>query len=279
MRRNILAEATGYMDPDKKYPYYGTGDVDGKDIFADRTGTSYYDDLFRNPDYAQKQKNLDLEVQMMTPAEYYAICAESVFDNATVDGLKAQRKKDVRANNDIKEIVTKYHKRLFMPYINLANHQQEGLHRMMLAGELFGWDTEFPVLVIDWHDYERHEEEERSQKLFKYKRCISDSVRESMRYEYPQNKFKEYFYDQICFEIDKQYKLDDEDKDLAKDNLTVEINGDKVEITTYQFTDIEKLSDFHISQRSTEDDEDDDFDFDVDKELEDFEISDFLFKE
>ena len=45
-----------------------------------------------------------------------------------------------------------------MPYISRSNGaQQEGLHRMYTAGELFGWDdTKYPVLVVDWKDKELH---------------------------------------------------------------------------------------------------------------------------
>ena len=44
--------------------------------------------------------------------------------------------------------INKYKRKFPLPYLNIATKQQEGRHRMYVAGELFGWDTRFPVLVV-----------------------------------------------------------------------------------------------------------------------------------
>lgn len=130
------------------------------------TGMSFYDD-FLNPkdlEYMQKQKNLTGEIVMMSPNEYFQECADRIFTNGhTVEDLKHQREastekgggrtidkyKDMMANG------TKFD----MCMLNYAQHSQEGLHRMYAAGELLGWDTKFPVLVVTHYDEERAREQ------------------------------------------------------------------------------------------------------------------------
>lgn len=120
-----------------------------RDIFKLDTETSYYNNFLNESDlaYMQKSKNRTGEVIYMTPTEYYQECATKIFEQTTVENLKKQR----RANANY---ISQYKKDMLagdkfpLCYLNYADHSQEGLHRMMAAGEAFGWDTKFPVLVV-----------------------------------------------------------------------------------------------------------------------------------
>jgi len=59
---------------------------------------------------------------------------------------------DERQIAHIKDVILKFNKRLPLPYVSFsANPEvsgQEGRHRMYALGEMFGWDAEFPVMVV-----------------------------------------------------------------------------------------------------------------------------------
>lgn len=138
---------------------YGTGKVSGQNIFdTTTTGMSYYDQLIpgdKENEYMRKNKNLQGGIVKMSPMEYYTECANNIFDSGhTVKDLIKQRTYDKNYIKELEEVITKKHTKYPMPYLNYAEKGQEGLHRMYVAGELFGWDTKFPVLVIDYYDKE-----------------------------------------------------------------------------------------------------------------------------
>ena len=121
------------------------------------TGTSFGNDFLNQEDleYRQRSKNRTGEIVMMSPEEYFEECALHAWDHyVSVNSLKQQR----RANQDKLDKFKKMMKngtKFDMCYIDKADHGQEGLHRMMAAGDLYGWDTKFPVLVIDVYDQDR----------------------------------------------------------------------------------------------------------------------------
>lgn len=123
------------------------------------TGTSLYDN-FLNPkdlEYYQANKNLTGDIVYMSPSAYFEACAEMFREhghrNTTVDSLIKSRTQGREA-----EKVEQYMKmmrdgvKFHLPYIFPQSGNQEGLHRMYCAGELYGWDTEFPVLVVEPYD-------------------------------------------------------------------------------------------------------------------------------
>ena len=136
------------------------------------THVSYYNE-FLDPDgqkYMQNSKNRTGEIVYMSPDEYFKICAEDIF------GIPIQKLKDQRAANaDAIAEYTEAMKRgdkFPLCFVNYADKSQEGLHRMMAAGNAFGWGTKFPVLVVraldedlekqrrllnSLRDYERHD--------------------------------------------------------------------------------------------------------------------------
>lgn len=118
------------------------------------TGTSFGNDFLNKKDlaYRQESKNRTGKIVMMTPEEYYEECSEHAWSNyVPVDKLKSQRKANEGTLEYLKNLLDRGGK-FDLPYINKADHGQEGLHRMMVAGDIYGWDTKFPVLVIDVYD-------------------------------------------------------------------------------------------------------------------------------
>lgn len=136
------------------------------------THVSYYND-FLTPDglkYMQDKKNRTGEIVYMSPDEYFKTCAKDIFGIPQKE-LEAQR----AANTSIIIEYTSAMKRgdkFPLCYVNYADKSQEGLHRMMAAGDAFGWNTKFPVLVVKalddeleqqkrafdiLRDYERHD--------------------------------------------------------------------------------------------------------------------------
>ena len=137
------------------------------------THVSYYND-FLTPDglkYMQEKKNRTGEIVYMSPDEYFRTCAENIF-NVSVQNLKAQRAANADAIAEYTEAMKRGDK-FPLCYVNYADKSQEGLHRMMAAGNAFGWDTKFPVLVVKALD----EDLERRRKA-------QDSLREYERYDF-----------------------------------------------------------------------------------------------
>ena len=144
-----------YLDPEEKLYDYGTEQVvsyNDNNLFDEtRTGFSYYDNFLNDKDleYMQKSKGLTGHIEYMTPKDYFKWCAK--FFNKDVDYLIDRIIEDKDSLNNLREVTSKYKRRLMLPYLNFSNNQQEGMHRMFLAAELFNWDTKFPVLCV--YDY------------------------------------------------------------------------------------------------------------------------------
>lgn len=138
----------GYLDPEEKFYDYRTGKVDLKscDIFdKTKTGFSFYNNLIDDPEYMKKSKGLVGSIIMMTPNEYFEHCGE-IFHTS-----KQTQIDHTLADKDnieyLKQVILKYNRKFPIGYINIRDKQQEGRHRMAVAGELCGYDTPQPVLI------------------------------------------------------------------------------------------------------------------------------------
>lgn len=124
------------------------------------TDISYYDDFLydEQTEYLAQKKNRKGEIMLMSPNEYYQECADNVFD-CPVEHLIETRATSVDDHNN--HLVDKYADAMKqghefpLPIINYPEKSQEGLHRMYAAGEAFGWDKKFPVLVVTAFDKDR----------------------------------------------------------------------------------------------------------------------------
>ena len=146
MKRYIYASKTKEVDIDTSL---------FKDMpFQCYSGMSSYREFLNHKDLAYKQsaKNRDGKIVMMSPREYYDECAKYGFPEQTsVDTLIRSRRANDANLEKIKRNMqrgVKYH----VCMLNYADRSQEGLHRMMAAGDLYGWDTKFPVLVVTPYD-------------------------------------------------------------------------------------------------------------------------------
>ena len=273
LTESILDESS--IDPDGKYTDYGTGKVTSDNIFDDRTHVSFYDQLFTNPDYMEEKENLKGHIEMISPKEYYEICATKIFPNSSVESLKRSRAADPRVLDEIKEIIVKYKRQVFLPYLNYAEQNQEGLHRMLVAAELFGWDHKFPVLIIEWADEELAQKRLKEKEQNRIRLKIKDAVQKSLHYTYDN---LEEFEEETRAQVDYVFDFADE----KVNSYSVRHNDDEttdVEVNNvvYQF-DTELIN---ISPRPTSDDLDDidldDIELD-DIELDDLDMDEFLKK-
>lgn len=215
-----------------------------------KTGVSYYDDFLTESgrEYMKKHKNRVGHVVQMSPSEYYETCAKDVF-NTTVDRLKEQRSADDDSILNLQEILYEGGQ-FWLPYINLADKNQEGLHRMMVLGDSFGWDTKFPVLIVESADARVDEINEAYRQLNRAQSNASE-------YLYRANHLPEDFI------VQTQYELERYDDETGYKAVLDESTEDGFTITLKGFEDDFNIQKWYANMRIKDtEDEEDDFDFD-----------------
>lgn len=129
----------------KGHNVYNTGDVptfsDGQ-VKSDIFDTSTLGGFYYLRDYLADKQN----IQRVTPNEYFEGCAR-IFGKSGIQLIK-QVELDKGIIEYLKEVILKQHKKFPMPFLDFKTNQQEGMHRMYVAGELFGWNHSFPCLVV-----------------------------------------------------------------------------------------------------------------------------------
>jgi hypothetical protein len=142
-----------YLDAEKQFWDFRTRPVTDKIVFdTSTTGVSDYNDFFKNPKYMKEEKNLVHTIEYMTPTEYFEGCAK-IF-NSTVDRQISQIEHDKSILKHLMDVLTVYKKTFPLGYLNFAEKEQEGRHRMYVAGEYSGWDVKQPVMIVKWNDEE-----------------------------------------------------------------------------------------------------------------------------
>lgn len=202
---------------------YGTGDVVGDNIFdTSTTGCAWGRRMINNPEYERRKNNVDAKIVQMCPAEYFQECAYNIF-NVPVSQLKHQRGiQDKDKIDALKSVIVDKKKQFPICYIDYTTKCQEGLHRMYAAGELFGWDKEFPVLVVDWYDKDLHNYHIKQAEDYKIVLKIKEALRKAFRFEYEDYaEFEEYVSELINIAlIDKECTIIfDEDSDSVIVNV------------------------------------------------------------
>ena len=218
----------------------GEADVNAKDVFdTNRSDSSYSTGLLpgsAEADYYREHKNKKGEIVYMTPEEYFERCAEGF--KSTVEKLKSSRMKYPGHEHidDIKKIITEKGKKLPIPYLDYTNgFGQEGLHRMMAVGELFGWtETKFPVLVITFADEQQHIED---LKWSDQHKIDTDIIEPAVKFRFDDI---DEFIDELKFELERE--KNEYGWEYIKDPKKLEIEFDGEVLT---FTDPE--SDFKYS--------------------------------
>lgn len=210
MKRYIRASAT---------PYHVFNEHDTK--------TSYYNDFLTADGlkYMQDQKNRTGEIVYMSPDEYFRECASKIFN------VSQQYLEDSRSNNT--DTIIEYTSAMKrgdvfpLPYINYADVAQEGLHRMMAAGDAFGWNTKFPVLVVTVYDedteaYRQNAYNMRRYEQYDFKKIVEqakDSISDWDMMPPPDILTQ---FEQAIVEA----ALNPEDPDIEPNNITVEAEAE-----------------------------------------------------
>lgn len=167
----------------KTLPVNGTQVID-----PNKTGMSFYDQFLTDKelDYLHNKKNLKGDIIMMSPEEYYEACAKYGFPNSpvSVDNLKRTRRLSTDVLEHLKEVLLVHKKRFPIPMLNIAEKGQEGLHRMMVIGDLFGWNHKVPVLVVNWYDEDRAKREAEAKHKYDIDYNVEKAIQETCYYTY-----------------------------------------------------------------------------------------------
>ena len=195
----------GYLDKDQKFYDYHTGDIDGTDIFdTNKASNSDAQQILNGSTYWKEDRNTYSEIIYMTPYEYFKHCAEDCF-NESAEQLIASRRRDKNTLEHLTQVITVYKKKFPLPYIDYATHStpsQEGLHRMMVAGDLFGWDMKFPVQIIKWVDEDRAKQEKEYKHKREIERYLQKAVKKALRYKYYNiDELKDQLYSEFKDEV------------------------------------------------------------------------------
>lgn len=231
------------------------------------TGTSYYDN-FLNPhdlQYMEKSKNRTGEVVKMSPSGYYQECADKIF-HTSVSNLMSQRSRDTESIDYLTKQIESGDK-FDLPYINYAEAGQEGLHRMMVLGNLIGWNTKFPVLVVDYLDEHAEIVAEVSSELRK-------AISEAVEYSYTLDSLPQDLIDQIQYELDRR-SVDDESEIKVK---LVSDNDKLIVVSAVGFEDDIKYEIIKEYLNIREDSDDLELSDDDLEDLDDTDLLDLLFK-
>lgn len=200
---------------------------------------SYYDDLlnFNKSVYFKKNKGICSRIEYMTGEYYFKSCLNIFRDfknfEGNLDEIKKERKNSVIGPLDrfeganLGENKIEYLKRrilqgnkMGMPYLDYVLGFQEGLHRIMAASEIVGWDKKFPVLVISKYRFFETEKELKSYML----KCIEDATKIQGEQIYPllpTNKLytEKSFIDSVRFIFENELEKTPEKKDIRIEDI------------------------------------------------------------
>ena len=201
-----------WLDKDQKFYNYRTAAVNGKDIFdVNVASNSWAGNFLDDPKYMRDHKNMVMHIEYMTPKEYWEKCAKDVFHKPVSALLHQWRTLDSKTLDHLKQVIQIYKRKFPITYIDYAHDngvvKQEGLHRMIVAGDLFGWDTKFPVMIIEWADKHKAEIDAINKRNNKISNYIYNAIDRAIRYNYYNiDDLKTQLYDEIGNEL----KYDDE---------------------------------------------------------------------
>lgn len=262
---------------------YHTGKITGNNIFdTSTTGVSFYNDLIPgSPDeqYYKKEKNLYGKIVNLTPQQYFEACVKYAFPNSSVDKLKQERQRDTESLETIKTVIDNG-VQLPMTIVNIAQQTQEGLHRMYVVGEMFGWNSNsYPVLVVDYFDKEKQQNINKLKHDNEIEQRIKEAVLEACEYKY--SSFED-FVEELQWTINSSFKYYDEFEDVEDIPFEIKKENELITVTVLNVPFIFNESDINISQDENTpdtyiDDEGIEWDF-SDIDLDDMDISELLSK-
>lgn len=221
---------------DDWYFDWGTEEAQGSDIFDKNRGESSYarEMIKLAKTGGTNEKGLGAQIVEMTPREYLEACAKGF--NSTYSNQIAQIEYDKTTLSRLQQVLTKYKKKFPITYLNVGSgwdrqevhrgeFEQEGRHRMYVAGKMFGWDTKFPVLQIYEKDSEKADRYWKRRAEEKLQSVLWTAIQKAQRYHYldvPELKEQMEWYLDNHFD-GKSYSFSVED--VGNDQLLFTLNG------------------------------------------------------
>ena len=226
-----------FLDSEEKFWDYKTAPVDGKNIFDESRGESGYvrDMIKLAHSGGVNEDGKHVSIVQMSPKEYFEACAEGF--GSTFSNQITSVKSDVDILQHLADVLQKYKVRFPITYLDYSYNRfnQEGRHRMYVAGELFGWDTKHPVMIIRTTDEATKDREEEI-----ISRYIDKALSRTMQYEFVDlDDIKQQF------EHDINYVMDDPKFDVREDgdNYIFTVNGVSYSEPKSEFMMLEKPGD------------------------------------
>jgi hypothetical protein len=145
-----LEEGIKYLDDDHEFKDYGTGDAHETDVIDIHKASTFATQDLLDGSVDAAYDGVVYEIVEMTPTQYFELCGkiQGMKPDEIIDFIGA----DERQITHIKDVILKYGKKLPLPYVSFSSVDevsgQEGRHRMYALGEMFGWDEDFPVMLI-----------------------------------------------------------------------------------------------------------------------------------
>lgn len=144
----FLLESGFYTIDNEEFYDYGTKDIKkwlsdnlpySSEVFDTSTlgGYSAYNTYLHDPKY----------ILRITPREYFEQVAKG--RNQTFSQVVRHIESDKEVLEHLKNVLLKAKKAFPMPYISRSDGaQQEGLHRIYIFAQLYGWNKSFPCLIL-----------------------------------------------------------------------------------------------------------------------------------
>lgn len=145
-----LEEGINYLDDDHEFKDYGTAEVEGKNVIDTHKASTFATQDLLDGSTDAAYDNVCYTIIDLTPTQYFELCGK--VQDISPEEIIRFIGMDERQIAHIKDVILKFNKRLPLPYVSFSSVEdvsgQEGRHRMYALGEMFGWDAEFPVMVI-----------------------------------------------------------------------------------------------------------------------------------
>lgn len=251
-----------YLDDEEKFWDYKTEKVSGKDIFDTNIGeSSFAKDMIELAKSGEEDEyGHTAKYVMMSPREYFEAC-EKGFGIPASTQIKTVGEHDKGIIQELETVLDKYKVRFPITYLNYSYNgfTQEGRHRMFIAGQRFGWDTKFPVLVINTTEEatKAHNEENITRYISKALRDTKaytfddfDDIKEQFMYDIerymdnPKVEFNETDNEYIFIVNGVEYPEDKEEFNFHTPEQKEETNIDDIDIE--DLLDLDDLSDDDI---------------------------------
>lgn len=121
----------------------------------EKVDNKVFDNILPDP-YASYMENRVqgdkiLTIMLFTPKEYFNACAR--LKNTTYSAqLREVEENEYKLDNMFKFLEDG--NKFSLPILDYTAHYQNGRYKMYVAGDMYGWDTQFPVAVITYLDKE-----------------------------------------------------------------------------------------------------------------------------